>query len=389
MLKFARNKMVSIERKEHGILSVHGILDDDIYGLEIDVTIRISDLEILSIEGKWNRWTTPECPRAIPYLHEVVGFGIEEEGFSQKIQKIIGRKSCRHYANLLLECCHSAKEAAMLTKWEDEKTKNKELSFSDFLKGNLKGAPKLEGVSAVSSEGRLEQIDQDIPNAVKRETSGGTIIDLHVHTFPASPCSSVPVDQLIEEAKSIGLDGVCLTDHNYVWDQGRVEDLRQKHGFLVLRGNEITTDQGDMVVFGLDKNVQGIIRLEDLRKEVLQAGGFMIVPHPFRGFLTFGVGQLGLTPEKAMERSLFKLVDAVEVLNGKVTERENSFALEVAEGLRLPATGGSDAHETSEVGVYATQFLDNIKDENDLIEALRKGGYSPIAFRNQRGEERI
>jgi predicted metal-dependent phosphoesterase TrpH len=381
--------MVSIERKDHETLSIHGILDDDIYGLEIDVSIRISDLEILTIEGKWNRWTTPACPRAIAYLHEAVGFRIEEEGFSQKIQKIIGRKACRHHANLLLECCHSAKEAAMLAKWEDEKTKNRELSFPDFLKGNLKGAPKLEAVSTVSSEGRLEQIDQNFPNAVKREISGGMIIDLHVHTSPASPCSSVPVDQLIEEAKSIGLDGVCLTDHNYAWDPGRVEDLRQKHGFLVLRGNEITTDQGDMVVFGLDKNVQGILRLEDLRKEVLQAGGFMIVPHPFRGFLTFGVGQLGLTPEKAMERSLFKLVDAVEVLNGKVTEKENSFASKVAAGLRLPATGGSDAHETTEVGVYATRFPDNIKDENDLIEALRKGGYSPIAFRNQRGEEKI
>ena len=386
MLKFARNKIVSIEKKDQDTLLAHGILDDDIYSLEIDVSIRISDLEILKINGKWNRWTTPACPRAIPFLEEAVGLCIKEKDFSQKVHKIIGRKACRHHANLLLECCHSAKEAAMLAKWEDVKAKNKDLSFSAFLRGALKDEPLPDPSDKVSDREHIEIKDQGPYVAVKKEISGGMMIDLHVHTSPASPCSSAPVDQCIEEAKRVGLDGICLTDHNYVWEPGRVEDLREKHGFLVLRGNEITTDQGDIVVFGLDKNIQGIIKLEELRREVRRAGGFMIVAHPFRGFLTFGVGQLGLTPEKAMERPLFKLVDAVEVLNGKVTEKENDFASKVAGGIGLPATGGSDAHEVSEVGIYATQFSDTIKDENDLVEALKKGGYSPIAFRNQRGE---
>jgi len=82
-----------------------------------------------------------------------------------------------------------------------------------------------------------------------------------------------------------------------------------------------------------------------------------------------------------MERPLFKYVDAVEVLNGKVTEKENSFAKEVAAGLGLPATGGSDAHEVSEVGVYATQFSGTIKNGMDLIQGLKEGTYSPVRFR--------
>lgn len=355
MLKFTRNKLISVERKGQDTLVAHGILDDDIYSLEIDVTIDISNMKISVINGKWNRWTTPECPRAIPFLQEAVGFCIEEEGFSQKIQKIISRKACRHYANLLLECCHTAKETAMVAIWEDE---------------------KIEETS--------QETDQIVDTTVKRKVSGGMTIDLHIHTFPASPCSSASVDQLIKEAKRIGLDGICLTDHNYLWDPAHVEDLRKKHGFLILRGNEITTDQGDMIVFGLEMDIHGIVKLEELRKEALNAGGFIIVAHPFRGFLTFGIGQLGLTPEKAMERPLFKLVDAVEVLNGKVTEKENSFASKIATGLNLPATGGSDAHEISEVGLYATQFPVVIKDEKGLIEALKKGTYTPIAFRKDR-----
>ena len=122
MLRFTRNKWVSIHRKDKETLSIHGVLDDDIYGLEIDLTIGISSLEILAISGKWNRWTTPECPRAIPLLQEAVGLKIEEEGFSQTVQRIVGRKSCRHHANILLECCHAARQAALIAKWEDRRS---------------------------------------------------------------------------------------------------------------------------------------------------------------------------------------------------------------------------------------------------------------------------
>jgi len=208
-----------------------------------------------------------------------------------------------------------------------------------------------------------------------------TVIDLHVHTSPASPCSSAPVDAVIQEAKRIGLDGVCLTDHNHVWPCDQVEALRQKHGFLVLRGNEIITDQGDMLVFGLYRDVKGVIKLTDLRQEVLQAGAFIIAAHPFRGFLTFNIGQLGLTPEKAMQRPLFQSVDALETMNGRVTGDENAFASKVAAGLGLPATGGSDAHTVAEVGRYATRFSASIRSEEDLLAALKSGDFSPLAFR--------
>ena len=82
----------------------------------------------------------------------------------------------------------------------------------------------------------------------------------------------------------------------------------------------------------------------------------------------------------ALVEVIVKIPD-LEVMNSKVTQKENSFAAKVAEGLSLPATGGSDTHEVSEVGIYATQFSHGIKDEKDLIEALKTGEFSPIAFR--------
>jgi predicted metal-dependent phosphoesterase TrpH len=350
----------------------------------MDVTIHVPKMEIIAIHGKWNRWTTPECPRAVKALQEAVGFRVEEEGFSQRIQKTIGRRACRHHANLLLECCYSAREAAHLARRGNAKTGRKDPNSDAFVK--LEEPAKKH--TAASQKGRVRvasnRQEKRGTRSTKEEPAGGLVIDLHVHTYPASACSVASVDEMIKEAVRIGLDGICLTDHNHIWEPDEAEELRQRYSFMVLRGNEVTTDQGDMLVFGLEQDIKGIITLENLRKKVLETGGFVIAAHPFRGFLTFDMGRLGLTPEKAMERSLFKWVDAVEVLNGKVTEKENTFAAKVAGGLGLPMTGGSDAHEVAEVGLYATRFAQRIKNQENLLEALRTGEFAPVAFRQEK-----
>ncbi len=370
MLTFSRHKLVSIYRKDERILLIRGILEDDIYGMEVDVAITLPDLEIVSIEGKWTRMENSECPRAVPFLQEAVGFHLLEEGFRQRVQKTVGRKSCRHFANILMECCDAALDAASVIQIEAEKGGKSNLTLKDSL--NSPGPAR-------------DDLAQGMAKPVKGGLAEGLAIDLHVHTSEASPCSSAPLEDLVTEAKRIGLDGICLTDHNHVWDPRTLAELRERHDFLILGGNEIATDQGDMLVFGFDEDINEIMRLDELRKKVLKTGGFIIAAHPFRGFLTFGIGQLGLTPEKAMERPLFKHVDAVEVLNSKVSDKENRFSSQVAEGLDLPGTGGSDAHEVEEVGVYATRFSGTITNEEELVEALKGGNYSPLAFRAEIG----
>jgi hypothetical protein len=85
-----------------------------------------------------------------------------------------------------------------------------------------------------------------------------------------------------------------------------------------------------------------------------------------------------------MERPLFKQVDGIEVLNSKVTEKENRFAWEVAKGLGRQGTGGSDAHQVSDVGIYATRFFSKVSSEKELIGALKSGRYEAVAFKKGR-----
>jgi PHP-associated len=385
MLKFQRNKLVSIYQDNPDELRVHGLLDDHIFGLEIDVMIALEDLTIRFIDGKWNREETPECSRAVPFLQEAMGFNIGSKDLPQQINKVVSRKACPHFANLLLECCTAAHEAIQTIRWQAARCDGADLTFQAYVTGNEpETTEKQPSESNITLQSRQDVSPEEKAPQPKIITDG-FVIDLHTHTFPASQCSSINVDDLIVEAKKSGLDAICLTDHNHVWDPKEIEDLKQKHGFHVLGGNEITTDEGDMLVFGMDTPVKGIIKLMDLKKLVDAVDGFLIAAHPFRGFLVFNASQIGLTVEKAMQRSAYQQVHALEVLNGKVTANENQFAGEVAAALGLPVTGGSDAHEISSVGKYATRFNDPIGNEKELVLALKGGEYTPCAFRKENG----
>jgi len=201
-------------------------------------------------------------------------------------------------------------------------------------------------------------------------------IDLHVHTAPKSPCSMLQPSDLIRGVAEAGLDGLCLTEHQVLWDPAEVQELAQAANIRLFRGNEITTSQGDILVFGFYEDVKGILTIQELREAVLHAGGFMIAAHPFRGFKTVGVGQLQLTSERAVKRKVFQFVDAIEVGNGRVSLQENELALQTAERLGLPGTIGSDAHRLDELGKYVMDFERQFETDAELLEELKAGRYS-------------
>jgi predicted metal-dependent phosphoesterase TrpH len=203
-------------------------------------------------------------------------------------------------------------------------------------------------------------------------------IDLHIHTSPRSACSYIDPLELIKEAQRLNLDGICLTEHQVLWDSGDVEKLAREGGIKIFRGNEFTTNQGDILVFGLYKDIKELLMIQELREKVKSAGGFMIAAHPFRGFKTFGIGQLQMTVEHACKRKVLEFVDAIEVGNGKLSPDENDMARKVSEKLDLPGTGGSDAHRVDEVGKWLTVFEKEIQNELELVQELHAGRFSAV-----------
>jgi predicted metal-dependent phosphoesterase TrpH len=209
-------------------------------------------------------------------------------------------------------------------------------------------------------------------------------IDLHIHTSPLSACSYIDPQDLIQEARRLQLDGICLTEHQVVWDPDEVDKLAAEAGIRIFRGNEFTTNQGDILVFGFYEDIKELLIIQELREKVTAAGGYMVVAHPFRGFKTFGIGQLQLTVEQACKRKVLEFVDAVEVGNGKLSPEENNMARKVAEKLGLPGTGGSDAHRVDEIGTWVTVFEKEIESEIELVQELHAGRFK--AVKQDRGQ---
>jgi len=215
-------------------------------------------------------------------------------------------------------------------------------------------------------------------------------LDLHMHTSYGSACAYMDPDQLIGQAKSIGLDGVCITDHNQVWDESVIERLRKKHDYLVIGGVEVSTDCGDILVFGLHQSVLKVGRADELRTLVDKAGGVMIIAHPFRSYPHLvseharnSSNGLSGPIEQACSRPELGLVDALEVCNGQSAKEEIKFSIAVADHLRLGGTGGSDAHATLGIGACYTEFEEDIFDESDLIRQIKSGQFKGVDDRWQ------
>lgn len=180
-----------------------------------------------------------------------------------------------------------------------------------------------------------------------------------------SACSALTPEALVRAAQAKGIDGVCITEHDALWPLADIQHLSREMRFLVLRGMEVTTEVGHVLVFGMDEHHPAMATLDVLRAQVQGASALMYLAHPSRKYGTLPPADLAT------------VFDSVEAQNGTEGALENDHALQLARGMRLPGIGGSDAHSVREVGVCATEFASMVADESNFLEALRAGDYMP------------
>ena len=207
------------------------------------------------------------------------------------------------------------------------------------------------------------------------------LIDLHTHTRPLSWDSFLTPDELIERSKQAGLDGICLSEHDYFWKPEDVLELAKRHSYLVLPAIEINTDDGHVLAYGLEKYVYGMHRSHELAHHVEQAGGAMVAAHPYRRQMPWYIESERDYQEalvRASRNQAYRYCVALEVLNGRGSEKENAFSQRLCDLMSMRGTAGSDAHARHDIGRCATYFERDIHDVEDLIEELKQGRFRPV-----------
>ncbi len=178
--------------------------------------------------------------------------------------------------------------------------------------------------------------------------------DLHSHSAFSADGISRP-EEMVEAAKSKGLDGLAITDHdngdsvNYLMERGLMrEDGASVDGFLVIPGMEVTTAEGHLLALGvaLPNDLKGTPARE-VAALVHAKGGLVIPSHPFDRFRS------GIRRKVLDELA----IDALEVFNAATTlHRHNRQALQYAQERGVGMLASSDAHHFSAVGTAYTKL---------------------------------
>jgi predicted metal-dependent phosphoesterase TrpH len=192
------------------------------------------------------------------------------------------------------------------------------------------------------------------------------IIDMHIHTN-LSPCSVINIHELINRARSIGLDGICITDHDTSDSQHELRNINDRGGICVIVGVEYTTYEGDFLVFCDHSDLPRGLNAWELHRHVKRKDGIVIPCHPCRR-------------SRPTNHHILETSQIIEVINGRNSHYENELSKNwlSSKNNGTKGIGGSDAHTINEVGRVVTVFERNIYSVDALIRELYSGNYGAI-----------
>lgn len=193
--------------------------------------------------------------------------------------------------------------------------------------------------------------------------------DTHLHTTNSD--GVLHQYELINRCKELGLDWMIITDHNF----DTVKQTYSSDGLTVIKGQEITGDNGHVNVWGAEVGYEPPYDLSDIdaykkiMKKAKKNGATISVNHPFCSMCGF-----------LMDIDDFPM-DCVEVWN-TVQHSDNIKNLKwwvkkLDEGIKIGAVGGSDYHRNyagaNILAMPATITHTVSNNADDILQALREG----------------
>jgi predicted metal-dependent phosphoesterase TrpH len=194
--------------------------------------------------------------------------------------------------------------------------------------------------------------------------------DLHLHTSRHSLDSIMAPELMVQRAREIGLDGVVITEHDWLWTDKELAQLRQSTSVIILAGIEVSAKEGHFLVYGVSNPfaVPNGIGVAKLCREVHRQGGAIVAAHPFRWNQAF---------DDILETERPDL-DGLELMSNNMDDEIRCRAAALNARVRLAGLGNSDAHRLETLGCCYTEFDAVIRDMSDLVAAIRGRKTTPV-----------
>lgn len=207
-------------------------------------------------------------------------------------------------------------------------------------------------------------------------------IELHAHTSPASGCSEISPELLIQTYHNIGCHAVAVTNHftygtcsgdmpkdkvvdDYMNDFYRAKAEGDRLGITVLFGLELRflENNNDYLLYGADEKETLIISqllelgIADFRQNYINKNSVLIQAHPFRS------GMTEVNPA---------LLDGIEVFNMHPNHNSRpAVAAKYAKKNGLLATAGTDYHHHNHEGLGITLTKNLPRDSYELAALIK------------------
>lgn len=178
---------------------------------------------------------------------------------------------------------------------------------------------------------------------------------------------------MVAAAVEAGLNVIAITDHDLIKPAliARRFAEKKKLPIEVIVGEEVTTQQGELIGLFLKKRIPPMLDIFTTAEKIKRQGGLVIIPHPLR--VIFGFGPSLKTIEKLNQE---QLADGIEIYNfwdygfglARARRKNNGH-------WHLANIGSTDSHHYKTIGKIFTTFPG--KTAKDLRKAIEKQKTSP------------
>ena len=215
--------------------------------------------------------------------------------------------------------------------------------------------------------GEVEDVYEEVarrrrdPLPRRRRQQRELFADFHIHSHHSKDCV-MPVADILERAREVGLDVVAITDHDTAAGGLEARDLADRYGVRVIVGEEVKTSEGEVIGLFLERTIPGGMTFAETIAAIRDQGGSS----------TFRIPSTACTPSRARPCCAPTSPTSTwsrSSTRGSPSPASTSWPSASPSGTGLPAAAGSDSHVLPGIGTTLCG-IDDFTGPDDFVRAL-------------------